>query len=166
MARILNAISLILLAIASAAAGTMMLHVTADVSSKLILGQPITGTLETVSLFYMVSLVFLPLSIVQRDRQQIFIELFTQKMPQRGQAFLDAFALLLTLVFCALLTWKGLETAIEKTLVRELSNNIAFQVEVWPGRWLPVFGYGATALWCMIQLAADLRVIVRGERHE
>ena len=163
---ILTAFSRLLLAVAAIAAGLMMVHVTADVASKLLLRQPIIGTLETVSLFYMVTLVFLPLAVVQRDRQQIFIELFTQNLPPRGKAALDAFALLLSLIFCALLTWKGLETAVEKTDVRELSNNIQFQVQVWPGRWLPVLGYGATCLWCLIQLIDDVPIILFGAPDE
>lgn len=163
---VLTGFSRILLGIAAVAACLMMLHVTADVASKLLVRQPIIGTLETVSLFYMVTLVFLPLALVQRDRQQIFIELFTQNLPPRGKAALDAFALLLSLIFCALLTWKGFETAVEKTHVRELSNNIEFQIEVWPGRWLPVLGYGATCLWCLVQLIEDIPVILFGARDE
>ena len=163
--RYLSAASRILLTIGVLAIGLMMLHVTADVASKLLLSQPLIGTLETVSLFYMVAIVFLPLAVVQRDRQQVFIELFTQKMPPRPRAILDILALMLSLTFCVLLTWKGLETALEKTHVRELSTNIEFQVEVWPGRWLPVVGYGATGLWCLIQIIEDIRIIVTGADH-
>ncbi|MBV7392639.1 TRAP transporter small permease [Mameliella sediminis] len=166
LSNLLTGISRLLLGIAALAAGLMMLHVTADVASKLFLLQPIIGTLETVSLFYMVTLVFLPLAVVQRDRQQVFIELFTQNLPARGKAALDAFALLLTLIFCALLTWKGFGTALEKTLVRELSTNIEFQVQVWPGRWLPVLGYGATCLWCLLQLIQDIPTILFGASDE
>ena len=142
--------------VAAAAAALMMLHVTIDVASKLFLSQPIIGTLETVSLFYMVAVVFLPLAAVQRDRAQVFVELFTHNLSPRGRAAVDIFAFLLSLAFLAILFWKNLEVAIEKTADRELSTNIEFQVEVWPGRWLPVIGFGFAMLWSLMQVVQSI----------
>ena len=152
-----------LLVLAAASACLMMIHVSADVIAKLVFRSPLIGTLETVSLFYMVAAVFLPLAAVQRERGNVFIELFTQNLNKRAQKALDAFALLLTLVLTATLFWKGLDVAIEKTVVRELSTNIEFQVEVWPGRWLPVIGFGMMALWCFVQLIEDVLFIATGK---
>ncbi len=149
--------------LAIVAAGLMMLHVSADVFSKLVFRYPLFGTLETVSLYYMVAVVFLPLALAQRDRSQVFIELFTHRLPERAQRALDAFALLLGFAFTAILFWKGFEVAVEKTQVRELSTNIELQYEVWPGRWFPVAGFGLTAAWCLLQFVDEVRIAIRGE---
>ena len=160
---ILGRLTDLFLWLAAAATGAMMLHVAADVGAKLILRHPILGTLETVSLYYMVAVVFLPLAAVQRDRGHIFIELFTQRLGARAQRSLDALALFLTFMLAATLFWRGFDVAVEKSLVRELSTNIEFQVEVWPGRWFPVIGFGLTTLWCFLQLVRDVVAIYKGE---
>ena len=166
---IFGALTTLFLWLAAAATAAMMLHVAADVVAKLLLRQPILGTLETVSLYYMVAVVFLPLAAVQRDRGHIFIELFTQRLNARAQRLLDALALLLTFALAVTLFWRGLDVAVEKTVVRELSTNIEFQVQVWPGRWFPVVGFGLTAVWCFLQLVDDVVAIASGralEHHE
>ena len=164
--RVVDYLTAKLLLLAALAAAVMMLHVCADVFSKFVLRQPIIGTLETVSLFYMVTVVFLPLAAVQRDRENVFVELFTQNLSKRKQRLLDAFALFLTLVLALLFFSKGLETAMAKTAVRELSTNLEFQVQVWPGRWLPVIGFGSVALWCLVQIVDDLIFVVVGRSSD
>lgn len=166
---LVGALTTLFLWLAALATAAMMLHVAADVAAKLLFRQPLLGTLESVSLFYMVAVVFLPLAAVQRERGHIFIELFTQRLSARAQRSLDGLALLLTFALAATLFWRGFDVAMEKTAVRELSTNIEFQVEVWPGRWFPVIGFGLTALWCFLQLVDDVVAIVSGkplEHHE
>lgn len=141
-----------LMVLSAIIAALMMFHVCADVFSKLVLRQPIIGTLETVSLFYMVAVVFLPLAAVQREQGNVFVELFTQGLGKKAQILLDGLAQLLTFGLAMLLFWKGLETAIAKSVVGELSTNIEFQVQVWPARWFPVVGFGIVALWSALQL--------------
>ena len=160
---LLGALTSLFLWLAAAATAAMMLHVAADVVAKLIVRHPIVGTLEMVSLYYMVAVVFLPLAAVQRERRHIFIELFTQRLGVRGQRTLDALALFLTFLLAATLFWRSLEVAIEKTLVGELANNIEFQIEVWLGRWFPVVGFALTAAWCFLQLIQDVIAIFTGE---
>ncbi|WP_419913897.1 TRAP transporter small permease [Hoeflea sp.] len=145
-----------LMILSAIVAALMMFHVCADVFSKLILRQPIIGTLETVSLFYMVAVVFLPLAAVQREQGNVFVELFTQGLGKKAQIFLDGFAQLLTFGLSLLLFWKGLETAIAKTAVGELSTNIEFQVQVWPARWFPVVGFAIVALWSALQFVESM----------
>ncbi len=161
--RSLDYLTRLFLWLAAAATAAMMFHVAADVVAKLVFRHPLLGTLEMVSLYYMVAVVFLPLAAVQRDRGQIFVELFTQRLGARAQRTFDALALLLTFLLAATLFWRGLEVAIEKTLVGELANNIEFQMQVWLGRWFPAIGFGLTAGWCVLQLAQDVIAIYTGE---
>ena len=88
--RALDRFSNALLAIGCGFAILMMLHVTADVLGKWLFGHPITGTLEVVTFIYMSACIFLPLGIVQRQRAQITVEVFTHSLPPRALAGLDA----------------------------------------------------------------------------
>lgn len=148
--------------LAAVAVGLMMVHVSADVVAKLVFGWPLLGTLETVSLYYMVAVVFLPLGAVQRERGHIFVELFTHGLGLRAQRALDALALMLAFALTAVLFWTGTEVALEKSHVGELSNNIELQFQVWPGRWFPVIGFALAAGCCAVQLVIDIAFVVLG----
>lgn len=166
LSSILDKTATFLLRLAALFICLMMLHVAADVVSKLLFRHPLLGTLETVSLYYMVAVVFFPLGAVQRERTHIFIELFTHTLPERIQRLLDAIALLLGFLITAILFWKGLEVAIDKTAVRELSNNITWQYEVWPGRWFPVAGFAIAAAYCLVQFLAELKFVITGHNGQ
>lgn len=156
----------IALFMAAIVAGLMMIHVSADVIAKRLFNAPIIGTLEAVSLYYMLALVFLPLGVIQRDRGHVFIELFTQNIGDRARRFLDAIALLFMLVLTVLLVWKGTEVAIEKTQAGELSQNLELAWQVWPGRWLPVIGFTLTAIYALIYLVSESLFLLSGSENE
>ena len=59
----------------------MMLHVCADVFSRLVLGRSLHGTIEIVSAYYMVGVIFLPLIEVTREDGHISVELLTRRLP-------------------------------------------------------------------------------------
>ncbi|MBO6639304.1 MAG: TRAP transporter small permease [Roseitalea sp.] len=162
----LDHISEIALFMAAIVAGLMMIHVSADVIAKRLFNAPIIGTLEAVSLYYMLALVFLPLGVIQRDRGHVFIELFTQNIGDRARRFLDAIALLFMLVLTVLLVWKGTEVAVEKTQAGELSQNLELAWQVWPGRWLPVIGFTLTAIYALIYLISESLFLLSGSENE
>lgn len=163
---ILDRVSDVLLIIAAAVMAIMMFHVGADVIAKRVFGAPIIGTLEMVSLFYMVAVIFLPLAVVQKDREHIFVELFTQKLSAKWIRFLDAIALLLMLALTIILCWKGSEVAIEKMLAGEMSPNVEFDITVWQGRWFPVIGFALTAAYALIFLISELLSVISGRPSE
>ena len=59
--RILAGVSTVLAWIGGAALILMMLHIAADVVARYIFNAPLHGTVEIVSAYYMVAVVFLPL---------------------------------------------------------------------------------------------------------
>lgn len=142
----------------------MMLHVTADVAGKYLLGHPILGTLETVTFYYMVAAVFLPLAVVQRTRGQIIVDIATQHLPPRKLAMVEAIVSLVTLGFLVLLAWYGARYALEMTEVREKANAIHFPIDIWPSRWFVVAGCAGAAFFCALQIANDLAFALTGKR--
>lgn len=138
----------------------MMLHVVADVLSKYLLNQPIVGTLEVVSNYYMVAAVFLPLAAVQSQNGHVKVEVFTVGMPKRLVGAIDAFAAVLMLIYVGLMTWFVLVEAIEETAIREkLQIGLKF-LPVWPARWFAPVG----ALLFMIAIVLSISTFVRTAR--
>jgi len=64
----------------------MVLHVIIDVTGRFVFNHPLTGTLETVTYYYMVMVTVLPFAYVTRRQGQIVVELFTGWMPARWLA--------------------------------------------------------------------------------
>ncbi|MGR3781473.1 MAG: TRAP transporter small permease subunit [Albimonas sp.] len=141
----------------------MMFHVVLDVLSKYLLNQPVVGTLEIVSNYYMVAIVFLPLAAVQLQDGHVKVEVFTAAMPDRLVAAFDVFAMLLTLVYTALLTWFVLEEALEQTAIREKIQVGIDLMPVWPARWFAPVGAALFGLAILLSLAAAI-LRVRGGR--
>src|SRR5262245_27457380 len=80
-------LDMVLLWLACAAAALMMIQISADVVFKFLFGRPITATIEIVSTYYMVALVFLPLAFVDRTSGHISADLLTRAMGPWMRAF-------------------------------------------------------------------------------
>lgn len=143
--------------IASVIVAVMMLHVSADVFARTVFNHPLIGTTEIVSAYYMVALAFLPIAWISRQRGHIIVELFTSHLPRRKIKVLDAFAGVVTLIYVSLFVWKLLETAIEKTHIREAWEAATGFVEVWPSRWIVPAGFGFMAIYVLVQTIGDAR---------
>jgi TRAP-type C4-dicarboxylate transport system permease small subunit len=125
----------------------MMVHVSLDVFFRIALNSPLFGTLEIVAGYYMVAIVFLPLSYVSGGEGHIFIELFTSKLPPRVNAFLDAFTGGLTLLYVSLLAWQSGVEALWQTAGREKWETADDFITIWPSRWLIPIGCALMAVY-------------------
>jgi TRAP-type C4-dicarboxylate transport system permease small subunit len=162
LVRLLNPLSTATLALGCTATLLMMLHVVVDVTARVVFKSPVGGTLETVTYIYMVAVVFLPLAMVQRKRQQIIVELFSQMLPPRVLALLDGVVAAVACVFMLALTWYSGHEAWAQTLIRETAPSAQNPVPIWPARWMVVAGGALVACYLAIQSAADLRLAFTG----
>ncbi len=123
----------------------MMLHITLDVSVRYFFNAQIVGTLEWVSFYYMVALVFLSLGYVEMKNEHIRVDLFAKLMPAKAQFALYVLACLLGLLFFGMLFWQTLSDALAATQRGEeaMSN---FQFLIWPARWALPIGFGGMLL--------------------
>ncbi len=130
----------------------MMLHITLDVGVRYFFNGQIVGTLEWVSFYYMVALVFLGLGLVEMKNENIRVDLFAQMMPARVQLALYIFACLLGLVFFGMLFWQSLTDAIRATRRGEeaMSN---FRFLIWPARWALPIGFAGALLAVLANVA-------------
>ena len=123
----------------------MMLHITADVIARYIFSAPLHGTVEIVSAYYMVAVVFLPLAMIERVNGHIVVELVTQHFPRRLQEILIAVVALLSAAYFVAFTWQTWGDAMKKYAVGEEALGTV-SIVVWPTRFYLPIGCGLLAL--------------------
>ena len=168
--RVLQFLERPLLAIAGGLIFVMMLHVVADVIGRYAFSKPITGTLEIVSHYYMIAIVFLPLALVQRRNAHIKVEVFTSWFSPRTVAVVDVVATAIALTYVGLMVWFVTYEAIEHTLIREKIVIGVSLVPVWPARWFVPIGTGVFFLSLILSLFLHVRTahgvaVIQEEQH-
>ena len=137
-ARVVTRVSQGFMVVAGVFIVLMMIHVTLDVMMKYFFNAPIEGTIETVSYYYMVSIVFLPLALVELRSEHIYVDLFVRRFSDRSQMWIYLFGCLAGIVYFGGMTYQTFIDAIKATAQQEtvMSNYLFY---VWPSRWaLPV----------------------------
>jgi TRAP-type C4-dicarboxylate transport system permease small subunit len=137
---------------AEAAIVLMMLHVTMELAVRWLLRTGIAGTYEFVTYYYMVACAYLPLAYVTRGDGHISAQIFTQALPERARALLEAVILIALGLFMLLVTWQTSVEAVSMTRVGEVYHAIV-SVPKWPARWFLPIGSVLMAL-CAFLLAA------------
>lgn len=138
IARIITFTSRLFMFISSIFLVLMMLHVTADVLMKYFFNSPIEGTFETVTYYYMISIVFLPLAMVELRSEHIYVDLFVRRFSNTTQQWIYMFACLVGIIYFSILSYQTFIDALKATAEREtvMSNYLFY---VWPSRWaLPI----------------------------
>lgn len=143
--------------IAAVAVIAMMVNICADVIGRFLFNHPVAGTLELVTYLYMVAVVFLPLALIQLERQHVVVEIFAQLLPPRGVIWVDRFALLATAAYTGFIGWWSMMEAIRNTTRGEMIVILASDVPLWPTRWLLPIGLFAMLAVVLSQLVASFR---------
>jgi TRAP-type C4-dicarboxylate transport system permease small subunit len=147
----------ILISIGGIALLAMMGHVVADVVGRTFFGEPIDGTLEIVSGYYMVAVVFLPLAFVTRGDEHIYVELFTRGMRAGKIALLDAIVEFVALLFVGFLAWQSAVEAVTRTAGGETWETAEGLIAIWPSRWLLPLSLLFMTLYLAARVSACLR---------
>jgi TRAP-type C4-dicarboxylate transport system permease small subunit len=121
----------------------MMLHITAEVVLRSLFHITIPGTIEFVSVYYMVVAVFVGLAMVQLVNEQVIVEIFLQWMTTRQLFVVDAFGATLTAG-----AWLEARSA---TRFGEMVPVRGFDLVTWPSRWVAVAALALMALFALIQ---------------
>ena len=135
----------------------MMLHITADVTGRVVFNQPLEGTIEIVSGYYMVAVSFLPLAYISRHEGQIIVELFTRNLAARPLLRLEVAVNVVTVAYLSVFAWKTGEEAVFQTVSREMWETATGFVDIWPSRWALPIGCGLMAIYLALRTALDLR---------
>lgn len=162
--RLINRLSNYSAIIAGTAMFLMMLQVSLDVGLKYLFNFPIPATLETVSSYYMVALIFLPLGIVTRDHEHISVELFTKGLSERWLSLVNGLAGVLAMAYIGVMTYRCAEEAVQKTLIGESWETALWDMEVWPSRWFIPIGVGLMLIYLLIHVVDNFSFVIRGHR--
>lgn len=111
------------------------------------------GNVEIAKYYYMVALSALPLGAVQASREHVIVEVFTQWMSECARAVLDWFALIFTTIYSAVLALGCTLAAIDAFQTREFYRLFAFDLVIWPSRWvlaIGLLGFLVTAVYLII----------------
>lgn len=105
---------------------------------------PIPGAYEITETL-MVATVFLALAMSQREKRQIRVELFTERLAQGKRLALDAFSELCSLALYGFIAWYGVQAAWTSVQVGEFSSGLV-KLPIWPAKLALAAG---AALMCM-----------------
>ncbi len=141
----------------------MMAHIVTDVLFKWLLNSPIDGTLEIVSHYYMVGLIYLPLSYVQHRGSHIVAEIFTQNLADRVRAGLEGVIGVFLFVYVVLFVWTSGKEAIEKTAENEFLEATESFIVIWPTRWFVTIGFAIMGCYAIYQAVRNLKAAGSGD---
>lgn len=128
----------------------MAIHVTADVVGKQLFGYPIPATLEFVSSYYMVAIVFLPLGAVTLEKGHLIVELFTQGLTEGRIALLTFVASTLAAAYVVAIFWFSFQQAVHATQTGEVWETANADLPTWIARWfVPIGCFGMLAQFCL-----------------
>jgi len=117
----------------------MMLLITLDVILNKLIGRPIPGTIEVTSYYFMVLVVFLTFSSIEKHQSHISADFIISRFSRKVQNLFDYAGKILTFGFYSLLAYAAFQQAVKSTqrLETVMSN---FTFYIWPARWGVVFG--------------------------
>lgn len=135
----------------------MALHVSLDVALRYVFGKSFAGTLEFVSFYYMVAVVFLPLAYVELQQEHISVDVLAGRLPPSLQLVLYLFASTLGLIYFGMLCYQSYLDALQATLRLETAM-ANFQFYLWPSRWALPVGFAAMCLAIIANMIKALRL--------
>lgn len=140
----------------------MMVHVTADVVGKFVFRRPVPATLEMVSNYYMVAVVFLPLAAVERRQGNIHVELIYAHLPRVLKRILDIATYCLFSWFLWLLVTSTWKVAMKKYAVGEFIMG-TYSIEIWQTRFLVPVGAGLALALVVTKLGRAVVFLFRAD---
>lgn len=154
---LLDALALALMVVGGVALVLMMLQIVGEAVMRTAFDSSLIGTMEIVSYYHMVAVTFLPLAYIQRERGHVIIELFTQGLPVRTVAAIDAMVCLAGAVAMAVFCYAAWGRAVHMTAIGEFVIGLTIIV-TWPGRWLIVLGTGMLSFYFLVSAIEDALV--------
>lgn len=130
----------------------MLLHVTADVISRLLFQRPVPATVEIVSRYYMVLISFLPLAWTERRNEMITVDilsgLFRGPLDRINMAFVHLLSLA-AFIFLAYTTWSA---ALREYEAGSFVLSLSVAVPIWPGYFLLPLAFALASLISAVKL--------------
>jgi len=160
--RIIDVLSALMMIVGGIALMLMMVNVTADVIGKFVFSAPVPVTLEMVSNYYMVAVVFLPLAAVERMNGNIHVELIYTHLPRVIKRLLDLVTHVLFAGLLYLLTTSTWVVAMKKYNVGEFIMG-SYPIAIWPTRFIVPVGCALALALVLVKLGRTLIFLFRAD---
>ena len=141
----MRAIAVALAVVAGIALLAMMVQTVVDVSKNNLLGAPIEGNLEIMSVYHMVAIVFLPLAIVEVKHEHITVDLLVRLFPWWLRRITDTLGYLVAAFFFAILMWQTWIDAYESWAMGEILMT-SILITIWPAKFSLPIGFASIML--------------------
>lgn len=112
----------------------MLVNIVADITLRSSINEPIQGTLELTTYWYMVGITFIGIWMAQVRQEHISVSMVTDRFDAPTQRAFDIFSGLLTLAFLTAISWFGLNSALHHMARGEFAG--ADRIPVWPIRFI------------------------------
>ena len=136
---IISWLNRILLVVAGVALVAMMVQVTMDVAGKILFNSPVPITLEMVSNYFMVAVVFLPFAAVEFIGGNIRVDIIYTHLSRVMKRCLDIVSYSFGIFLFWLLTTSSWDVAMKKYNVGEFIMG-SYSVSIWQSRFLVPIG--------------------------
>ncbi|MEH6692088.1 MAG: TRAP transporter small permease [Pseudorhizobium pelagicum] len=138
----------------------MMIHVCADILSRVLTGASLPATVEMVSYYYMLLVAFLPLAWVERRGGMISVELLDFMLSPRMRRVSDLLIAALGVVIYAVMAYASWLTAVRNYETGTFVVALQTKIITWPGYFLPPAGFALAAIIVTVRL---LQIITGNE---
>tara|TARA_R110000751_G_scaffold45060_1_gene102574 strand:+ start:478 stop:993 length:516 start_codon:yes stop_codon:yes gene_type:complete len=138
----------------------MMIHVCADILSRVLTGASLPATVEMVSYYYMLLVAFLPLAWVERRGGMISVELLDFMLSPRLRRVSDLLIAALGVVIYAVMAYASWLTAVRNYETGTFVVALQTKIITWPGYFLPPAGFALAAIIVAVRL---LQIITGNE---
>lgn len=136
----------------------MMSHIVLNALLRFGFSAPILGTHELVEYWYLPFLALAGIPAAQLNREQIVVNLLTERMAEGTARVFAIITLTLAMVFSLMLTWFGLQAALHQASIGATGGVIS--ITVWPA----YFFVPVMFLFLSVLLLGDLVGLVRKRR--
>lgn len=149
--RLVERLSWLLMGLAGVALTLMMVQMVVDVIMRNLFNRPIEGSLEIVSVYHMVAVVFLPLALVERRHEHISVDLLVSNLSAGVRRVLMVVGYLLAAIFFGILAHQTLIDAIEAYQKGEILMS-SILVTIWPAKFMLPAGFGLMCAQCVLHI--------------
>lgn len=151
-----------LMLLAGVALVLMMIQVTLDVVGKILFKSPVPVTLEMVSNYFMVAVVFLPFAAVEFIHGNIQVDLIYVHLSRVMRRCLDILSYVFGVFLFWLLTTSTWEVAVKKYHVGEFIMG-SYSISIWQSRFLVPIGCGLVLALLILKLLRTIVYLFRAD---
>jgi len=156
LGRFLSGLNALAIGLGMIAVFMMILHITLDVSLRFLLNSPIPGTILFVSVFYMIIIVFMPVSAVEQDDGHISVELIYDMLSNRLRQILQFLSLGFSIIVFGALAVRTWQEAVSKYEIGSFTIEAGLWLPTWPTYFVLPIGFGLIILTLTYKIACLL----------